>query len=415
MKNYYAEIISIGNEVLAGQTVNTNATFISQQLMDIGLQVYWVTTIRDTHDDIVFALQTASQRADIILVTGGLGPTPDDITKNTVCEYFQTHLITANTVLDDVEQFVKSRGFQLTALNRDQALVPESAQIIRNPIGTAPGLLLEKDNKPYFFLPGVPREMKHLLTESILKILKSKYDLPKVYTKLLRTTSIPEAKLYEKLEMVVKKYSTFELGFYPRYFGVDIRFRCQTTNNNELTKFENYYNEVKKIAAKYIYSSRPIELEEKLGELLESQHLTISTAESFTGGLTGDMLTNVPGSSKYFIGGTITYSNESKIELLNVRNSTLNKYGAVSEQTALEMVHGVQDLYKSNCAIATTGIAGPGGATPDKPIGQCFIAVRINEQEKVMKFNFGTERRINKLRGAVAGMEMLRRMILDIR
>ncbi len=414
MKNYYAEIISVGNEVLAGQTVNTNAAFISRQLMDIGLQVFWVTTIRDTHDEIIFSLKTASKRADIVLVTGGLGPTPDDITKNSICEYFNTRLVTNSSVLGDVDKFVKSRGFQLTDLNRDQALVPESAKIIRNPIGTAPGLLLEKNNIPYFFLPGVPREMKYLLTESILEILSSKYDLPKIYTKLLRTTSIPEAKLYEKLEAVVKKYSKFELGFYPRYFGVDIRFRHQTKNPDELIDFENYYEKVKKVVAKYIYSSRPIELEEKLGELLKSRQLTLSTAESFTGGLIGDMITNVPGSSEYYTGGAITYSNESKIELLNVHNSTLLEHGAVSEPVALEMVHGVGNLFKSNCAIATTGIAGPGGATPNKPVGLCFIAVRLNKKEVVKNFNFGTERRINKLRGAVAGMEMLRRTLLDI-
>jgi len=414
MKKYYAEIITIGNEVLAGQTVNTNATFISQKLMDNGLQVYWVTTIRDTDEEIIFALKTASQRADVIIVTGGLGPTPDDITKKSVCNFFNTRLITDKTVLQDVKEFVESRGFKLTDLNRGQALVPETAKILRNPIGTAPALMLEKNNKPFFFLPGVPREMKHLLTEHVIKILTNRLKLPKVHTKMLRTTSIPEAKLYEKLQHVVDKYPQFELGFYPRYFGVDIRFRVQTEDTQVLKEFDNYCKEVKNIVAKYVYSSRPIELEEKLGELLKERSLTLSTAESFTGGLLGDMITNVPGCTEYYLGGAVTYSNESKMQLLAVQQSTLKNYGAVSENTALEMVRGIQDVYQSSCAISTTGIAGPGGATAEKPVGLCYIAARLNDKEMVKKFNFGTERRINKLRGAVAGMEMLRRLLLNI-
>ncbi len=414
MKKYYAEIITIGNEVLAGQTVNTNATFISQKLMDIGLQVYWVTTIRDTHEEIIFALKTASRRADVIVVTGGLGPTPDDITKNSACAYFNTELVTDETVLRDVEKFVESRGFKLTDLNRGQALVPKAAEILRNPIGTAPGLLLEKDGKPYFFLPGVPREMKYLLTEHVVKYLSDRFELPKVHMKMLRTTSIPEAKLYEKLQDVVNKYPQFELGFYPRYFGVDIRFRVQTEDAKMLQEFEQYCKDVKSIVGKYVYSSRPIELEEKLGELLKERNLTLSTAESFTGGLMGDMITNVPGSSEYYFGGAVTYSNESKMKILQVKESTLKTHGAVSENTALEMVRGIKNVYQSDCAIATTGIAGPGGATKEKPVGLCYIAAALNGKEMVKKFNFGTERRINKLRGAVAGMEMLRRMLLNI-
>ncbi len=414
MKEYYAEIITIGNEVLAGQTINTNATFISQKFMDNGLQVYWVTTIRDTHEEIIFALKTASRRADVIIVTGGLGPTPDDITKKSLCEYFNTELIRNKTVLKDVEKFVENRGFRLTDLNRDQALVPKSAEILRNPIGTAPGLQLKKDNKLYFFLPGVPREMKYLLTEHVIKILNASFKLPKVHIKMLRTTSIPEAKLYEKLQGVINKYPHIELGFYPRYFGVDIRFRLQTENPRLITEFDAYYDDVKGVIDKYVYSSRPIELEEKLGELLKERHFSLSVAESFTGGLMSDMITNVPGCSDYYLGGVVTYSNESKMHLLNVSQITLKKYGAVSEKTALEMVTGVQNLYHSVCAIATTGIAGPGGGTEEKPLGLCYIAARLKDQEMVKKFNFGTERRINKLRGAVAGMEMLRRMILNI-
>jgi nicotinamide-nucleotide amidase len=260
----------------------------------------------------------------------------------------------------------------------------------------------------------VPRELKNLLKQHILKILADRYKLPQVYIKVLRTTSIPEAKLYEKLEKTVNKYPKFELGFYPRYFGVDIRFRVQTEDALLLNSFENYYNEVKNIVSKYVYSSRQIELEEKIGELLKERSYTISTAESFTGGLISDLLTNIPGSSSYYIGSTITYSNQSKIEQLGVKEDTLIKDGAVSEDTALEMVRGVQKKFKTTCALSTTGIAGPDGGSDEKPVGLGYIAVRINNKEMVRKFNFGTERALNKLRGAVAAMEMLRRMLLNI-
>jgi nicotinamide-nucleotide amidase len=414
MKTKLAEIISIGNEVLAGHTINTNASHISTQLSLIGLPVHWVTTISDEHDDIIFALQTANKRADVVLITGGLGPTPDDITKTSICEYFDTGLVKDEKVLSHVQKLLQNRGLNLLESNIAQALVPKIADILPNPVGTAPGLALEKDGSYFFFMPGVPMEMKRLIDEQIAPYILNKIKLPKVQNRLLRTTGIAESRLYELLKDVLDKYPQFTMAFLPRHIGVDLRFRLISDDKSEHSKFESLVSAVQKKAAKYIFTTENIELEEQIGRILKEKKLTFSCAESFTGGLIGDLITNIPGSSEYFLGGLITYSNESKIESLKVNKETLESYGAVSTEIATEMVRGVQSVFKSNCTVATTGIAGPTGATDNKPVGLCYIAARYGEKEIVRKFHFGRDRIINKRRGAMAAMEMLRRLILDI-
>ena len=414
MDSIKAEIISIGNEILAGYTVNTNATFISQQLMGIGLPVGWVTTISDTHEDILFALNTAGQRAKAVLVTGGLGPTPDDITKKAICEFFNTEMVFNQDVFEDVQTFLRQRGVDLNQANRDQALVPAAAEIMRNKMGTAPGLLLRKDGVYFFFMPGVPTEMKYLTSNFIVGFLAKELKLPKVHNRLLRTTGIAEAKLYEKLKDILDSFPQCQLAFLPRHIGVDLRFRLISDDEKDIGRFEQFISAVKERAAKYIFTDRSIELEERLGEVLAEKELTLTVAESFTGGLLSSLLTDISGSSRYFLGSAVTYSNESKMSLLGVKEDTLSRFGAVSEQTVLEMVEGVQKKFGSDCAIATTGIAGPTGATPGKPVGLCYIAARFGHKTAVREFHFGTDRIINKKRGAVAGMEMLRRLLLNL-
>ncbi len=414
MDSIKAEIISIGNEILAGYTVNTNASFISQQLMSIGLPVGWVTTISDEHDDILKALHTAVRRAKAILVTGGLGPTPDDITKKAVCEFFETEMIFNEHVFEDVQSFLRARGADLNQANRDQALVPAAAKIIRNKMGTAPGLMFKKDNAYFFFMPGVPAEMKYITSRFITGFLAKELQLPKVHNRLLRTTGIAEAKLYERLRDILDSFPQCQLAFLPRHIGVDLRFRLISDDAKDLQRFEQFITAIKKRAAKYIFTDRPIELEERLGEILAERELTLAVAESFTGGLLSSLLTDISGSSRYFLGSAVTYSNESKMRLLNVQEETLARFGAVSRETVLEMVEGVQKSFASNCAIATTGIAGPTGATAGKPVGLCYIAARFDNKTAVREFHFGTDRIINKKRGAVAGMEMLRRLLLEL-
>jgi nicotinamide-nucleotide amidase len=414
LENIKAEIISVGNEILSGWTLNTNAHWIAQKCRDIGLQVQWMTTIADTEDEIKSALSIASSRAQVVLCTGGLGPTPDDITKKSIASFFKTDLVLDEITLNHVLKLFKSRNIEMPAINRDQALVPKKAKIIHNQIGTAPGLLFEKPNQLFFFMPGVPREMKQMIQLDILTTIKSYFRLPDFHTYILRTTGIAESRLFEKVENTLKKYEDIPLSFLPKITGVDIKLKIAKTTSDIQIRTESLLNEIKQILQKYIYSEEEKELQEKIGEILQSKNLTLTIAESFTGGLISDWITDVPGSSDYFLGSVTSYSNASKIRELGVSKETLKKFGAVSRQTAQEMASGVQKLYGSDCSISSTGIAGPGGATAKKPVGLCYISAVYKEKIFVREFNFGTNRRINKERGAMAGLESLRRMLLDI-
>ncbi len=414
MKIKQAEIISIGNEVLAGHTINTNAAYISQKLASIGLPVHWITTIGDAHDDIFYALQTANKRANVVLITGGLGPTPDDITKATICEYFKAKLVKNKMVLKHIQKLLKNRGLSLLNSNIAQAFVPDKADILYNPVGTAPGMALANKGCYFFFMPGVPLEMKRLIDEQIIPYLKSKLQFPDMKSYLLRTTGIAESRLFESLKDILNQHSKFSIAFLPRHIGVDLRFKLISNNSTEQEQFKIFVDAVRKKASKYIFTEDNIELEEVLGQILKEKKLTLSCAESFTGGLIGDLITNIPGSSEYFMGGLITYSNESKINSINVKRKTLESFGAVSNKVAIEMVRGVQNVFDTDCAIATTGIAGPTGATKTKSVGLCYVAARYGEKEILKEFHFGQDRIINKRRGAMAGMELLRRLILDI-
>jgi nicotinamide-nucleotide amidase len=373
-----------------------------------------MTTIADTEDEIKAALSVASNRAQIVLCTGGLGPTPDDITKRTITSFFKTDLVLDKKTLNHVLKLFEKRNIEMPAINRDQALVPKIAKIIQNPIGTAPGLLFEKPNQLFFFMPGVPREMKQMIQKDILASIKSYFKLPDIHTYILRTTGIAESRLFEKLENTLEKYEDIPLSFLPKITGVDIKLKIANTTADIHQRTENLLSEIKQILQKYIYSYEEKELQEKIGEILLSKNLTLAIAESFTGGLISDWITDVPGSSDYFLGSVTSYSNASKIRELGVSKETLKKYGAVSKQTAQEMSSGVQNLYGSDCSISSTGIAGPDGATAKKPVGLCYISAIYREKIFVKEFNFGTNRRINKERGAMAGLESLRRMLLDI-
>ncbi len=414
MSSVKAEIISIGNELLAGITVNTDAAYLARQLRSIGIETLWITTIADEKKAILSALKNASQRARVVITTGGLGPTPDDITKRSICEFFGVQLQFNSEVFEDVRRFVSNRKFFLNKVNREQAVIPQCERVLRNFKGTAPGLYFKRGQVHYFFLPGVPHEVYHLTEKDILPLLREIFDLHPLPSHLVRTTGIPESRIIEKIGDLVEEHKTIRMAFLPRFRGVDLRFTAPDTNPRTLAEFEALISGVRQRLKKYIFTEKELDIEEIIGRILKMKTLTLSVAESFTGGLIGDMITNIPGSSDYFLGAAVTYSNESKRHLLGVQAETLEKYGAVSEQTVREMVRGVQKLFGSDCALATTGIAGPTGATESKPIGLCYIAARWGSEERVHEFRFGTERLMNKKRGAVAAMELLRRLLLKI-
>jgi len=374
-----------------------------------------ITTIPDRNDEILKALEQAGKRAKTVICTGGLGPTPDDITKQALCAYFNVAMEFHAEVFEDIQRYLSNRKISLNKANREQAVIPQCDRVLRNHRGTAPGLYFVRADTHFFFLPGVPEEVRHLMRKDVLAILAEIFDLRPVKTRLLRTTGIAESRLIEKISDLVEQKPNIRLSFLPRFRGVDLRFTLNRDDEEVRRQFDNFVNAVKDRLQKYVFTELEQELEGVIGEILKQKGYSLSVAESFTGGLLGDLITNVPGSSEYFLADLVTYSNESKIELLGVNPETLKKFGAVSEQTAVEMVRGVQKRFLSDCAIATTGIAGPSGATPDKPVGLCYIAARAGGKERVKEFRFGHDRIMNKRRGAIAGLELLRRILLDIR
>ncbi len=414
MKNIRAEQISIGNEILAGTTINTNSAYISQKLSAIGVATHWVTVIADEPDQIKLALEQAGQRAQVVIVTGGLGPTPDDLTKQTLCAFFGTRLVENPQVMADLKTFLAHRNKTTIQANKGQALVPEGAQVIRNPIGTAPGLVLKQKGTLFAFFPGVPQEMKAMLSPGLTSILKNEFTLPVIETRILRTTGIAESTLHERLKPIIARYPDIPFAYLPNQTGVDLRFKWESASAIPKKDWQALIRAIEKEAAKYIYSADERRLEEALIELLQKKNLSLSVAESFTGGLLQNWLTDVPGCSTVFKGGIVAYSNAIKSAFLNVKPETLKNYGAVSRECVLEMVRGAGQQFDASCAIATTGIAGPGGATANKVVGLCYIAARYNEKEIVKEFHFGPHRDINKLRGAMAGLDMLRRLLLGL-
>ena len=409
-----AEIISIGNELLNGNTVNTNATFISRKLHLIGIPTQWVQTVADDPKHIRGALEAAMQRADIILVTGGLGPTHDDITKKVICEFLGSELIINEDILKDVEAKFARRGIPMPEINRSQALVPRDARLMPNPVGTAPGMIFTRGEKIIFVMPGVPREMKAMMENSVIPLLRKKCYACRVQVDLFRTTGIPESAIYERIQHRMKDYSSYEIAFLPQFTGVDIRVIRRGKDIDNAKKFERFTALLQEEIGQYIYTADERELEAVVGELLKAHKMTLSVAESLTGGLVQDKITNVPGSSEYFMGGMVTYSNEAKIKFLDVREESLEKYGAVSDVVAREMAQGVRKAFGTDIAVSTTGIAGPTGATPTKPVGLVYTGVAMADNVWAKKHLFGADRLINKQRSAQAALDMIRRVILKL-
>jgi len=409
-----SELISIGDELLSGITVNTNAAWLGEQLAGLGLEVNWVTVIRDTPAEIETALQNAANRADLVIITGGLGPTPDDLTRQAVSRFFNAELVLHPGALENMKKIFAGRNLVMPEVNRVQAIVPQTAALIDNPAGTAPGFEMEKQGKVFYFLPGVPLEMKMMMERTVLNRLKDRFAVQPIPEHLFRTTGIPESRVYEKIADILERYPEFRTAFLPKTSGIDIRLKNYLLQPEAELRFTRCIDEIRFCLGKYIFSESAESLPEVIGRILTGKKLSLALAESFSGGLIADWITNVPGSSAHFKGSVITYSNESKMNLLKVSAHSLEKYGAVSSEVALEMVHGVQQLFQVDCAIATTGIAGPTGATETKPLGLCFLAAVSADQVRVRQFNFGRDRRVNKQRGAAAALELLRRMLLGI-
>lgn len=412
-----AYLISIGDELLIGQTINTNVAYIGSALSDINIEVIESSVVGDNMEAILNELDKASSTADLIVITGGLGPTHDDITRSAIVKYFKTELVQDKEVLEDIQQFFSKRGRTVTELNASQALVPQIAIPIRNKRGTAPGMWIEKNNKIYIIMPGVPYEMKGMMEDFVIPKLS---DLTKgngsVIKKLiLQTTGIPESTLFERLGNLDELLQGAKIAFLPNQYGVKLRITV-TEVSDEVA--ENRLNEIEqKIRTKvgrYIFARGEETLEEVIGKILSERGLTLSVAESCTGGEICTRLTNVSGSSKYFERGIITYSNASKVELLKVNEDTIAQVGAVSPEVAMQMAEGVRAVSGTDIGISTTGILGPTGATTNKPVGLVYIGYCDEKVCTAKKFLFGDDRILNKQRATQAALEMLRKHLLGI-
>jgi len=408
-----AEIITIGDEILIGQIVDTNSAWIAHELTSIDVEILRKSSISDNKEEIYKAINQARENADLIILTGGLGPTDDDYTKDALSEYFHSKLIIDNDVLKQIEGFILKRGGELNLRNRNQALVPDNCRVITNTLGTAPGMWFDFDGKILISMPGVPFEMKEMMTISILPELKRISTNYHIIHKLILTQGLPESKLAEVLEQWESKLpADVKLAYLPSPGIIKLRL---TAKGNEKLVIESIINDqvskLSKIIPDYICGYDAEKLEEIVAKVLTEKSITVSVAESCTGGYISHLMTSIPGSSTYFKGSVVAYSNESKESLLNVNNNIINTYGAVSKQTVEAMAIGVRQLFKTDYAIATSGIAGPTGGTDDKPVGTTWIAISNNKGVISKKIIFGDQRERNIQRASLTALNFLLKSI----
>ncbi|MBO0929518.1 competence/damage-inducible protein A [Fibrella aquatilis] len=371
-----AEVITIGDEILFGQIIDTNTQWISTELTTLGIRTIRKTSVGDTTDVILDALREAAARADVIIITGGLGPTKDDITKKTLCQYFGVGMVRNQQALDLVTSFFEKRGREMTDLNREQADLPENAEYIQNDWGTAPGMWFDEADTVYISLPGVPFEMKSLMTNRMLPKLKNRFDLPVIRHKMIRTIGVGESFLAEKIEAWEDALPPhIRLAYLPSFGQVKLRLTASGADNEQLGReLDAEVAKIMPLIEANVYGFDGDEIENVVIKLLKEKNLVLGVAESCTGGQVAATLTKVPGVSAVFAGGVVAYSNEVKHIALGVNPDTLAEFGAVSEPTVCEMAEGVRVMLGTDVGIATSGVAGPDGGTPDKPVGTVWIA-----------------------------------------
>lgn len=397
MKEIQAEILTIGDEILYGQILDTNAQWISAELDLIGIKVVRRTTVGDQKADMLYAFQCAEQRADIIIITGGLGPTNDDLTMPMLAAYFQSEIVTNEAVLQHVKDFFEKRGRTFSSLNKKQAEVPANAQILHNELGTAPGTWYEERGKVFVSLPGVPHEMKNLMKTEVIPRLSKAYEMPVIYHKLIKTVGIGESTLAEMLEDWESQLPEhIALAYLPSVGHVKLRLTAVGESRSQLAQdVDQQIKQLIPLAGKFIYGYDATTLEEAVGHLLLEQKKTIAFAESCSGGFIQHKITTIPGSSSFFQGGIVPYHNDLKVNVLGVDEKIINTHGAVSETCVKAMAEKVRTLFKSDIGAASSGIAGPGGGTADKPVGTVWIAFADGEQTIAKKLQLTSNRLLN--------------------
>jgi nicotinamide-nucleotide amidase len=408
-----AEIITIGDELLYGQIQDLNSSFISERLTAEGIDVVFKTSVGDNINRIEEVFDIARLRVDVIIASGGLGPTLDDLTKKAIVKTFKRNLVFHQEILKQIEDSFHKRGSPMPKINQNQALIPQGAKALSNLWGVAPGIFLEDRQTLFFALPGVPVEMKWMLENEVLPMLRAKKPEHFILHRKLKTTGISESALYEKIEKLIEPIEEIRVAFLPTYLGVDIRLTMESRDKNQAqVKIDEFEQRIRAVLGTYIYGTDDQTLEEEVGKLLLGKKKSIAVAESCTGGLIEARFTNISGSSKYFERGVVTYSNEAKTELLNVPTEIIEKFGAVSEEVAILMAEGVRRLAKTDYGLSVTGIAGPTGGTPQKPVGLVFIGFAHENDSFAQKFMFGEDRKSNRERASQAALNLVRLFLI---
>lgn len=410
-----AHIIIIGDEILIGQTIDTNSAWIGAELNKLGFDIWRITSIHDNRIEILNALKEASGKTDVVLVTGGLGPTSDDITKPTLCEFFGTRLILNAEVHLMIKEMMSRRGFPMNENNSRQADVPESCRVLTNATGTAPGMWFENDGTIFISMPGVPYEMKYIMNQHVIPELNKRFTTQSILHRNIMTYGEPEARLAEILSGFESSLPSFiKLAYLPSSGVIKLRLTAAGNDSNILSSgLDEQVKILYAIIPNLIFSEWEESLESVIGRLLIEMKKSICTAESCTGGRIANMITSIPGSSLYFKGSVIAYNNSVKTELLGVSDGTLSRYGAVSEQVVIEMAEGIRQKFKTDFSVSTSGIAGPDGGTPLKPVGTVWIAVASEKETITSRHVFGNSRIINIDRFSIAALSMLRRQIIN--
>ncbi|MBN1158391.1 MAG: competence/damage-inducible protein A [Bacteroidales bacterium] len=410
-----AEIITIGDEILTGKVINTNAAFLSQELDKLGITVVRITTVSDTSHSILSSLEEASSRADLVITTGGLGPTTDDVTKYSMAEYFHSKMSINPEVLEQIKIFIRARGGNVNDKNKGQAMLPENCEVLPNRSGTAQGMWFSKNNVNYVALPGVPYEMSEIFLNELAPRLKERYILPFIHHEMVLTSGISESAMAMQIgAWEAGLPSNIRLAYLPSP-GI-LRLRLSGTDNNpeKLTDdMQTALRSLEAIIGSYIFGYNEERLEEITGDLLRHKGYTLALAESCTGGKISELITSVPGASDYFIGSIIAYANEIKTDQLGVSPDTLRTYGAVSREVAHEMATGVLKRLGSDYSIAVTGIAGPAGGTDRKPVGTTWIAVASGKRITSRIYHFGEHRGRNIQKASIAALFMLKKELED--
>lgn len=405
-REIHAVVITIGDEILLGQILDTNSRYIASRLTDIGAEVMEMLTVSDQREEIIGAVDYAMKRADLVLVTGGLGPTKDDVTKKVLAEYFGSHLVYREEAMGWLKELLEGRGIALNENNRGQAILPDNCRILRNFKGTASGMWFERGGKDLISMPGVPFEMEHLMDAYVLPDLQKKYPHLQLAYRMLKVYDIPESELAERLENWEEHLPQgIGLAYLPSPGLVKLRI---TAKGQAIGQLEACYDTLKDALRGLHYTEgEENAVERQLGAFLQKNKKTVATAESCTGGYIAHLITRVAGSSVYYKGGVVAYSNTVKEQLLGVNAADIEKYGAVSETVVKQMAEGVKRITGADYGMATSGVAGPGGGTEEKPVGTVWIGIATSEKTIARKFVFSFTRERNIAKAAVKAMEML--------